>query len=37
MGITWPGARPERSFVSQQFVPDTNGKHLVGGVLMARP
>jgi glucan phosphoethanolaminetransferase (alkaline phosphatase superfamily) len=37
MGISWPGARPERSFASPQFIPDTNGKHLVGGVLMARP
>lgn len=37
MGITWPGARPERSFASPQFIPDTTGKLLVGGVLMTRP
>jgi len=37
MGITWPGAKPERSFASQQFIPDTSGKHLVGGALMTRP
>jgi glucan phosphoethanolaminetransferase (alkaline phosphatase superfamily) len=37
MGISWPGARPERSFASPQFVPDTGGKLLVGGSLMTRP
>jgi glucan phosphoethanolaminetransferase (alkaline phosphatase superfamily) len=37
MGITWPGAKPERSFASQQFTPDTSGKLLVGGALMTRP
>jgi hypothetical protein len=36
MGIAWPGAKPERSFASQQFIPDTSGKHLVGGALMTR-
>jgi hypothetical protein len=36
MGIAWPGAKPERSFASQQFIPDTSGKHPVGGALMTR-
>jgi glucan phosphoethanolaminetransferase (alkaline phosphatase superfamily) len=37
MGITWPGAAPERSFASERFVPDATKEHLVRGVLMARP
>ncbi len=37
MGITWPEASPERSFASSQYVPDTAGKLLIGGVLRARP
>src|SRR6266513_18236 len=37
MGITWPQARPERSFASPQFVPDTSAKLLVGGALVTRP
>jgi glucan phosphoethanolaminetransferase (alkaline phosphatase superfamily) len=36
MGISWPDAKPERSFVSPSFVPDT-GQYLVGGVLKAIP
>ncbi len=36
MGITWPDAKPERSFASPSFVPDT-GQYLVGGVLKAIP
>jgi glucan phosphoethanolaminetransferase (alkaline phosphatase superfamily) len=37
MGITWPGAAPERSFASEHFNPDGTKQHLVRGVLMARP
>jgi glucan phosphoethanolaminetransferase (alkaline phosphatase superfamily) len=37
MGITWPGAAPERSFASEQFVPDATKQHLVRGVLKTRP
>ena len=37
MGITWPGAVPERSFASEHFVPDGTKEHLVRGVLTARP
>jgi glucan phosphoethanolaminetransferase (alkaline phosphatase superfamily) len=37
MGITWPGAAPERSFASEHFVSDGTKQHLVRGVLMARP
>jgi glucan phosphoethanolaminetransferase (alkaline phosphatase superfamily) len=37
MGITWPGAAPERSFASEHFVPDGTKEHLVRGVLTARP
>jgi glucan phosphoethanolaminetransferase (alkaline phosphatase superfamily) len=37
MGITWPGAAPERSFASERFVPDGTKQHLVRGVLTARP
>jgi len=37
MGITWPGAAPERSFASARFVPDRTKEHLVRGVLTARP
>ncbi len=37
LGITWPDARPERSFASAQFAPDSSGKYLVGGILMTRP
>jgi glucan phosphoethanolaminetransferase (alkaline phosphatase superfamily) len=37
MGITWPGAAPERSFASERFVPDRTKEHLVRGVLTARP
>jgi glucan phosphoethanolaminetransferase (alkaline phosphatase superfamily) len=36
MGISWPDAKPERSFVSRSFVPDT-GQYLVGGVLKSIP
>jgi glucan phosphoethanolaminetransferase (alkaline phosphatase superfamily) len=37
MGITWPGAAPEKSFASEHFVPDGTKQHLVRGVLTARP
>jgi glucan phosphoethanolaminetransferase (alkaline phosphatase superfamily) len=37
MGITWPGAAPERSFASERFVPDATKQHLVRGVLTTRP
>jgi glucan phosphoethanolaminetransferase (alkaline phosphatase superfamily) len=37
MGITWPGAAPERSFASERFVPDGTKQHLVRGVLTTRP
>ena len=37
MGITWPGATPEKSFASEHFVPDGTKQHLVRGVLMTRP
>jgi glucan phosphoethanolaminetransferase (alkaline phosphatase superfamily) len=37
MGITWPGAAPERSFASEHFVPDGSKEHLVRGVLTTRP
>jgi glucan phosphoethanolaminetransferase (alkaline phosphatase superfamily) len=33
MGISFPEAKPERSFASSAFVPDNNGPQLVGGVL----
>jgi glucan phosphoethanolaminetransferase (alkaline phosphatase superfamily) len=33
MGVTWPQAKPERSFASERFVPDTSGAMLVAGVL----
>jgi glucan phosphoethanolaminetransferase (alkaline phosphatase superfamily) len=37
MGITWPGAAPEKSFASERFVPDTTKQHLARGVLITRP
>lgn len=37
MGITWPGAAPEKSFASERFVPDRTKEYLVRGVLMASP
>jgi glucan phosphoethanolaminetransferase (alkaline phosphatase superfamily) len=37
MGITWPGAREERSFASDRFVPDTTAQFLAGGVLVTPP
>jgi glucan phosphoethanolaminetransferase (alkaline phosphatase superfamily) len=37
MGITWPGAAPERSFASERFVPDATKQHLARGVLTTRP
>jgi glucan phosphoethanolaminetransferase (alkaline phosphatase superfamily) len=37
MGITWPGAAPERSFASEHFIPDGTKEHLVRGVLTTRP
>jgi glucan phosphoethanolaminetransferase (alkaline phosphatase superfamily) len=37
MGITWPGASPEKSFASMHFVPDTTKQHLARGVLVTRP
>ena len=37
MGITWPGAAPEKSFASMRFVPDGTKEHLVRGVLTRRP
>jgi glucan phosphoethanolaminetransferase (alkaline phosphatase superfamily) len=37
MGITWPGAAPERSFASEGFVPDATKQHLARGVLTTRP
>ena len=37
MGITWPDFRPECSFASAQFVPDTSREVVVGGVLQVRP
>lgn len=37
MGISWPEAKPERSFASPAFIPDTAGRYLVGGVLQAIP
>jgi glucan phosphoethanolaminetransferase (alkaline phosphatase superfamily) len=37
MGITWPGAAPERSFASDHFVPDATKEHLARGVLTTRP
>jgi glucan phosphoethanolaminetransferase (alkaline phosphatase superfamily) len=37
MGITWPGADPERSFASERFVPDATKQHLARGVLTTRP
>jgi glucan phosphoethanolaminetransferase (alkaline phosphatase superfamily) len=37
MGITWPGAKPSRSFASAQFIPDINEKFAAGGVLVSPP
>jgi glucan phosphoethanolaminetransferase (alkaline phosphatase superfamily) len=37
MGITWPGAAPEKSFASERFVPDATKQHLARGVLTTRP
>src|SRR3569833_251347 len=37
MGISWPGAKPTRSFASVQFVPDTTEKFGAGGLLVASP
>ena len=37
MGINWPGAKPQRSFASAAFVPDTTDQYLVGGALKPIP
>jgi len=37
MGISWPGAKPARSFASDHFVADTAEKFAAGGVLLAPP
>jgi glucan phosphoethanolaminetransferase (alkaline phosphatase superfamily) len=37
MGISWPGAKATRSFVSSRFVPDTAEKFAAGGVLVTPP
>jgi glucan phosphoethanolaminetransferase (alkaline phosphatase superfamily) len=37
MGIRWPGAKTHGSFASADFVPDTGGKVLAGGMLVAPP
>jgi glucan phosphoethanolaminetransferase (alkaline phosphatase superfamily) len=37
MGITWPDQRPELSYASPRFVPDTSRQHLAGGKLVTRP
>lgn len=36
MEIQWPGRKPERSFASDAFVPDTNARVAAGGVLISR-
>ncbi len=36
MGISWPEAKPVRSFASDKFVPDTAMRHSAGGVLVPR-
>lgn len=36
MGIRWPGALPQRSFVSSAFKPDTSSRYSAGGKLVAR-
>jgi glucan phosphoethanolaminetransferase (alkaline phosphatase superfamily) len=33
LGISWPGAKPDRSFASADFVPDSSGRLLLGGAL----
>ena len=37
MSIGWPEDRPEKSFASERFVPDTTRQHIAGGVLITRP
>jgi glucan phosphoethanolaminetransferase (alkaline phosphatase superfamily) len=37
MGVTWPQAKPERSFASERFVPDTSGAMLVAGEPQTHP
>ncbi len=37
MGISWPGAKPDRSFASSAFLPDSTSRHVVGGVLKETP
>lgn len=36
MGISWPEATPLRSFATDKFVPDTQMRHVAGGVLVPR-
>lgn len=36
MGVRWPGASPQRSFASPDFVPDTAEKFIAGGTLVPR-
>jgi glucan phosphoethanolaminetransferase (alkaline phosphatase superfamily) len=35
MGVQWPGRDARRSFASDRFLPDTRGKYVAGGVLVA--
>jgi glucan phosphoethanolaminetransferase (alkaline phosphatase superfamily) len=35
MGIHWRGELPAQSYVSAQFVPDTDGPHIAGGKLVS--
>jgi glucan phosphoethanolaminetransferase (alkaline phosphatase superfamily) len=37
LGVTWPGARPERSFASTAFAPDMTSRHLLAGILKPIP
>jgi len=37
MGIEWPGAKPERSFASDRFLPDASMKLVAGGLLVMPP
>jgi len=37
MGVSWPGASPERSFASASFVPDIADRYGLGGTLAPIP
>ncbi len=36
MGISWPGFNAQRSFASNEFIPDTTTRYAAGGVLVMR-